>query len=136
MRLKKIPSLSELLAYKNTRLLHYFCYHQRQISLENAQQLLADLMSWLWLHAWRKSSSRATWFFGPLLILDELWHAFILHTRDYHDFCLQFFGEYVHHDIEPPGAEHAISPEELADFLSDAIDHLGLAWVERYFPVT
>lgn len=135
LRLKRIPQLSELVAYKNTRLLQYFCHHQAEITQEKAGQFLADLMAWLWLHAYRSRLSKATFLFGPLLILDELWHAFILHTRDYHHFCLEFFGEYVHHDIEPTDAPHEISPEALADFLSDAIDHLGLPWVERYFPL-
>ena len=44
--------------------------------------------------------------------LDEVWHAFILFTRDYAAFCQAAFGEFIHHvprtsrDESPPvGAE-------------------------------
>lgn len=30
--------------------------------------------------------------------LDSIWHHFILHTKLYHDFCQQKFGEYLHHE--------------------------------------
>lgn len=30
-------------------------------------------------------------------LIDELWHQFILSTIEYHDFCDQFFGHYMHH---------------------------------------
>lgn len=135
MVIKNLPEQKYILEYKNAALLQYFCAHHSEINPAEAEQLLSDLMAWLWLNAYRRRLSKKTYLFGPLLILDELWHAFILHTRDYHAFCDQFFGEYIHHEIEPLGKEHEISPEELADFLSDAIDHLGMPWVLRYFPL-
>lgn len=33
----------------------------------------------------------------PSQVADELWHEFILHTRQYHAFCKQAFGRYLHH---------------------------------------
>ena len=29
--------------------------------------------------------------------IDEMWHEFILITIDYHAFCNEYFGEYLHH---------------------------------------
>jgi hypothetical protein len=29
--------------------------------------------------------------------VDEVWHAFILFTREYADFCQDIFGEFIHH---------------------------------------
>ncbi|HEX9680976.1 MAG TPA: hypothetical protein VGA32_05950, partial [Anaerolineales bacterium] len=29
--------------------------------------------------------------------IDEVWHAFILFTREYADFCQAVFGEFIHH---------------------------------------
>lgn len=34
----------------------------------------------------------------PSRIVDVVWHEFILHTRDYHNFCQQGFGYYFHHN--------------------------------------
>ncbi len=34
----------------------------------------------------------------PSRVVDVAWHEFILHTRDYHEFCEQAFGHYFHHN--------------------------------------
>lgn len=128
-----LPDLSELLAYKNERVVRYCCYHHPEISWQKANELFSDLLAWLWLNAHRKQLGKPTWLFGPLLALDEIWHAFILHTREYTLFSEKYFGDYFHHDIEPPGEEHQLSPEEIEDFLSDGFDFLGQEWVLRYF---
>src|SRR5688572_14802468 len=33
----------------------------------------------------------------PSKVADDLWHEFILFTREYHDFCEQAFGRHLHH---------------------------------------
>ena len=33
----------------------------------------------------------------PSQIVDDLWHEFILYTREYHDFCRRAFGGFLHH---------------------------------------
>jgi hypothetical protein len=33
----------------------------------------------------------------PSQVADDLWHEFILYTRDYQDFCKQAFGGFLHH---------------------------------------
>jgi hypothetical protein len=33
----------------------------------------------------------------PSQIADDLWHEFILHTRDYQEFCRRAFGGFLHH---------------------------------------
>jgi hypothetical protein len=33
----------------------------------------------------------------PSQVVDDLWHAFILYTRNYEDFCRQAFGGFLHH---------------------------------------
>lgn len=87
----------------------------------------------MWLSEQRKEQGKKTYLFGPLLILDELWHAFILHTRDYVDFSLKYFGRYFHHEVEIPGQEHTLEEEEFRDFLEDCFTYLGSDWVERRF---
>lgn len=34
---------------------------------------------------------------GPPYYIDAAWHAFILHTRDYAEFCDRYFGRFLHH---------------------------------------
>lgn len=37
----------------------------------------------------------------PSELVDKVWHEFILHTREYMDFCERHFGEYIHHRPYP-----------------------------------
>ncbi|WP_203757078.1 glycine-rich domain-containing protein, partial [Catellatospora bangladeshensis] len=34
---------------------------------------------------------------GPSTVVDRFWHAFIIRTRDYTDFCEKVAGRYIHH---------------------------------------
>lgn len=128
-----LPPLNQILAFENRRVVDYFCRQNPGVTPKGASQLFQDLLGWMWLHQHRKSGKKSTWLFGPLLELDAMWHAFILHTRDYHAFCYQFFQEYFHHDIEPGENPHELDPDEIASFLEDCFEFLGEAWVDRYF---
>lgn len=33
----------------------------------------------------------------PSAVVDEAWHSFILHTKDYQNFCREKVGRFVHH---------------------------------------
>ncbi len=49
--------------------------------------------------------------------VDEVWHQFILFTPQYHEFCEQMFGEYLHHvpktSFAPVPSEHKRNLREL-----------------------
>ncbi|WP_298627815.1 hypothetical protein [uncultured Legionella sp.] len=125
--------LIELKQYKNQKVITCFCHHHPEFTLDDGQILFEDLLSWLWLNVQRKKHGKNSYLFGPLLILDELWHTFILHTRDYMDFTRHYFGEYIHHEVEPLGSEHVMEEEELTDFLQDCFVLLDKDWVARCF---
>ncbi|MFF0254285.1 glycine-rich domain-containing protein [Micromonospora zamorensis] len=38
---------------------------------------------------------------GPSALVDIGWHTFILHTRDYAEFCHRIAGRFIHHEPEP-----------------------------------
>lgn len=128
-----LPALTELQAYQNSEVIAAYGYQQQNLTSVQVEELFRDLMGWMWLTVHRKSLNKPTWLFGPLLPLDDLWHCFILHTRSYHAFCENFFGDYFHHDPEEHGQEHHLDLEELADFLKDCFLYLGEDWVDRHF---
>jgi hypothetical protein len=37
----------------------------------------------------------------PSVVVDDLWHELVLHTRDYADFCDAAFGRFLHHVPDP-----------------------------------
>lgn len=56
-----------------------------------AQQLFEDTKKFLYLAALHVEPV------APSAEIDEGWHAFILFTREYEQFCKQYFGFFVHH---------------------------------------
>lgn len=127
-----IVPLSRLLAYDNQRLVQYHA-QKHAIDSKEAHRRLGDWLGWVWLLAHRKKQQKETYLFGPLLALDELWHDFLLHTRDYDDFCQLYLDVFLHHDIVNETNVTKISTEYLCDFLEDAYIQLGESWVERNF---
>ncbi len=49
----------------------------------------------------------------PSFDIDEVWHAHILHTQDYMEFCEQAFGYYLHHHPHH-GKNNIIADADLA----------------------
>ncbi|MFJ1268983.1 hypothetical protein ACD661_10480 [Legionella lytica] len=125
--------LRHVLSYRNPAVVSYFCHHHPEFSKQEGELLFTDLLGWLWLNQQRAQQGKKTYLFGPLLILDDLWHAFILHTKDYMHFSQHYFGAYVHHDVEPIGFEHFMEEDELRDYLQDCFGYLGEEWVARRF---
>lgn len=126
-------SLRALLHYTNDSVAIQFCHSHPDYTLAEAEQLFNDLLAWFWLSYQRKKNNKPTYLFGPLLSLDEMWHTFILNTRDYVDFSMNYFGEYHHHEPEPPGFEYQLTEEELSDYLEDCFLYIGSQWVTRRF---
>jgi hypothetical protein len=58
------------------------------------QQLVARALRQYFL-AYLKSGRRRVGM--PSQVVDDLWHEFILYTRDYAEFCTRAFGSFLHH---------------------------------------
>src|SRR5436190_4194549 len=51
----------------------------------------------------------------PSVPVDVAWHAFILHTRAYTEFCEEAYGGYLHHDPSPP--DQPVGPGAVFEYL-------------------
>lgn len=49
---------------------------------------------------------------GPSRLVDIGWHAFILHTYDYAQFCQRSAGRFIHHEPEPTSDDDGRSGSE------------------------
>ncbi|MDJ1136202.1 glycine-rich domain-containing protein [Streptomyces iconiensis] len=50
---------------------------------------------------------------SPSPLVDVFWHAFILRTQQYAEFCEQVAGRFIHHNPQPPSAgEHGKAAAE------------------------
>jgi len=102
-----LPTLHEVLAYKNPLVLQRFCENFPQ-EASRAEALFMDLLRYLWLcerHHWdtQNDPHNPAFHFIPVMheemrVIDAMWHEFILITRDYHDFCHHYFGHFLHHE--------------------------------------
>ena len=145
-----LPPLNQVLAYQNPLVIkrfkrNYPHYHS------SVELLFKDMLSYLWLC--RKFEADKT---DPNLtskmqftlvmhkemqMIDEMWHTFILITKDYAEFCQTHFGSFIHH--VPEVGEEATDQDivldefeqELENFLAYVYANLGEATVRRWFSV-
>ena len=104
---KPLASLEEVLAYQNETVV-YEMMDQYDIPFDEAEEIFTETKKWLWICAnWHRDYLEGkeipdlivTY---DLLIIDEMWHTFMLYSFDYTNFCNNFFGYYLHHQPTPP----------------------------------
>ncbi|MEQ1936328.1 MAG: hypothetical protein ABL962_20930, partial [Fimbriimonadaceae bacterium] len=67
---------------------------------------------------------------GPI---DELWHTFVIFTRDYARFCKEVAGRFIHHIPETP-EERGRGSDNYARFLKDYEETFGHPAPPQYWP--
>lgn len=87
-------SLERALAYENADVVHKFADHFGVADAE-AELIFAEAKKWLWLNSLEDRPPLAVT--SEIQVLDEMWHTFVLFTRDYSEYCQSRFGRYMHH---------------------------------------
>lgn len=88
----------EVLAYQFPDLEQRMLARSYFASGDDYHAAFVELKKYLWLRAEQGLDY-------PILCttLDYFWHEFILFTRDYHEFCERYFGQFIHHrPLRPP----------------------------------
>lgn len=80
--------------------------HDATVSRERARQLMAELFDFLDAAAGTGAPQR------PSPAIDQAWHTFILHTRDYAAFCQDRYGRFIHHIPELTSAVASASDRD------------------------
>ena len=149
----KNPTLDEVLAYSNRDVVYRF-RKTYGLSWEESEDIFEQVKKWLWLanHRRRAGIREGLSIDLSLVVIDEMWHNFVLFTREYAEFCDRYFGYYLHHGpaTEAEDREHAerlqsyASREERIRAVKDAkrpqyeyiYDHLGeetfVKWYREY----
>jgi hypothetical protein len=96
-------SLEDVLAYRHDGVTTRF-RTLWQVDEAEAEQLFADVRRWLWLASRNREVGLVIT--EPLEMMDEMWHEFILFTRDYTGFC-ERLGGYLHHQPATPTQKRA-----------------------------
>ena len=91
----KLPPLETVLAYKNEHVVDGIIL-AFDIEKNEAEMLFTECIRWLWYCSVPTTANHRN-IDEPLLILDEIWHMFMLYTPYYTMFCQTYFGHYIHH---------------------------------------
>lgn len=143
-----IKPLEEVLAYKNINVINRFC-QIRPDAQEEVNLIFDDLKRFLWLVATleeRKQKGQSTpdlSFSHSMIIMDDMWHAFILWTKQYQAFCQDYLDGYIHHPTEMPIYEENVNKNNLEEaeamniflegMISVCLEELGEEVTQRWF---
>lgn len=102
MKTLQIPSLDKVLDFRCPEAVAVF-QREFNIPLCDAERLFVQMLKWLWIGMYHKadenkSKPKELAIFPPIIVLDEMWHCFILCTRAYREFCDVYFGQYIDHE--------------------------------------
>ena len=87
-------SLEEVLQYEHEETVLRFI-DNFDITHEEATDIFKEMKLLLALMA--KYPEEYIFTHEPLWIIDEMWHTFLMYSKDYEDFCQQHFGKMIYH---------------------------------------
>lgn len=110
------------------RLMHEFRWPKRV-----ATQWFHDCMCWLYsAQRWQSMGKSVEFSMDGMHYLDDVWHAYILHTKDYIKMSNELFGiDYFHHQPGNPLIPQKLDAERLALQLEFLLEDWGEEYVER-----
>lgn len=94
-----LPHINDLIKYRCNNVIESFAYSYG-VSEIDSDIIFEDMLRFLWLGKYAEVNTvkeNVNAIDLPLLVIDEMWHTFILHSVDYMAFCNQYFGGYIHH---------------------------------------
>ncbi|MCO7224307.1 hypothetical protein [Pleionea sp. CnH1-48] len=92
---EEIVDLKLLLEFKDDDVIDGFC-QKYDVTRDDANTIFEDMLRFFWLSE-KYNSELLSVIDHPILIIDKMWHTFILFTRNYVQFCNTYFGRYIHH---------------------------------------
>lgn len=120
--------LSDVLTYRCPKVIQVFCRNFR-VSEKEVEEIFVETLKWLWLGRVHQLDLDATkppslCIVPSLLVIDEMWHCFVLCTKEYSDFCFKYFGGFLHHSPHV-GGDVVASRDDVADNVLYVIRKLG-----------
>ncbi|WP_367607831.1 hypothetical protein [Legionella sp. W05-934-2] len=140
-----LPALSDLLDYQHPKVIQTYV-RTFQVDESEAIALFQEMLTFLWISTKHTLDRQAQpnnkqlqfqfVMHQEMRPIDDMWHNFILYTRDYIQFCDRYFGTYIHH--EPDIAIDKIPTEaefttNMAKYLEYVYEHLGELTLRRWF---
>lgn len=133
--------LESILGYQNENVISRFTDMFEVTTLE-AEDIFRETQKFLYI-----CQEKGVFIPDDLLMIDEMWHNFILFTKEYDFFCKRFFGRYFHHlpaskkekmeqqqknELYPEKAKEEYL-QKLEHVIRMTIDHLGEETAIKWF---
>jgi hypothetical protein len=144
---RAVCSLKHAVAYSNRHVVNGFM-EKYGLSFREADAVFTETKKFLWLLVIARSRGNDPPFITDhILVIDEMWHNFMLHSADYRRYCDDCFGSYLDHEPttketrvraareyrrDPVGVEQRWQAEFRAE-LSVIYDELGSKTVLKWF---
>ena len=133
--------LNKILGYKNEDVISRFT-DMFDVSSTEAESIFNETQKFLFI-----CQLKGIFIPDDLLIIDEMWHNFILFTKEYDSFCTNHFGRYFHHlpatkkEKSDQKAKNEANPEaareeylkKLEYLICTTYDYLGEETVIKWF---
>jgi len=139
------PALSEVMSYTNPHAItsYKLSFPEKK---DKAEVFFTELLKYLWLckkHEYDLKLNPDDENLKFLLVMhqemrdiDDMWHGFILFTKEYMSFCDKYFDSFIHHvpnlNIDIPQTPEQFE-KDLFKYLSYVYDHLGEETVRLWF---
>ena len=137
-------SIENLMLYKNQQVLNRYTKDYPNNKL-TSKEAFTELMKYFWLCQTHKREEEVApeneelkfvcAIHAEMKEIDDMWHTFLLFTKDYMDFGYDYFNEYIHHFPTPDNEESDEKEFEVdfARYLSYIYDNLGEETVKLWF---
>ncbi len=137
-------TIAQALSYRNDEVIYKFL-ERFDMAFGDAEEVFQETLRWMWLCSHNGAPRLAIT--QELLILDEMWHTFILFTQPYADYCERYLGKFIHHapttqaekdrlqqqhQEDPETSQRSIRKRMQAQLMFIA-DHLGPETLVQWF---
>jgi hypothetical protein len=145
--MNSLPALDSILQYKNQGVINRFKMNF-PAKADKSDELFVGVIKYLWLskkHELERAKAPDDQAVNFVFVMheemrdiDEMWHCFILYTKDYFDFCSTYFGTYMHHVpnvVEDMPQSPVEFESDLNKYLAYVYDHLGEETLQQWFAI-
>ena len=139
-----MKKINEIIAYQNKDIIDRYNkdYPNNKISAEEA---LVGVIQYLWLSQQHQIDKKnqpnnnelnfVCGVYPEMQEIDDMWHTFILFTKEYAEFCQKYFGEFMHHAPNTHVEKTDLKNFEIefTRYLNYIYGRLGEETVKRWF---
>lgn len=126
-----LPTKQQLESWQHLPTIYRLMVEKRW-SLKLSTQWFNDFMRWLYTANRSELENDKFFAMDNLHYLDDVWHAYILHTKDYMQMSQTLFGcEFIHHHPENPFLAEKIADEVISYQMEMLISDWGEQYVDR-----